>query len=171
MVSKSIGGTNEENRITIQRGDEIDITWLLGQVSSLMNHCVGRDLSRSPLSSEGLWFLTIVYLLGEDATPGEVAKWMVRKHNSVYDMLKRLEEKGYVERHQFKRGTKGQMRIALTEDGKHIHDTVPWPNAIPRALSCFSAKEKKQLRRLLLKWRKQAAAEARVYEEPPYPSP
>lgn len=169
MISKNTRRNAEVMGSPVDRKFEMDIVWILGQVYSLMNSCVNRDLTQSPLTPEGLWFLTIIQMLGDDATPVEVAKWMVRKQNSVSDMLKRLEEKGYINRLRIKSGSKNQIRILLTEEGRHVHNKVPWPSSIQRTLSCLSAGEKQQFRQLLCKLRKQAALEARNFEEPPYP--
>lgn len=151
---------------------DLETAMLLGQIELLILHCRETELDHGPITPEGLWFLAIVQMLGKDATPGEVAKWMARKHNSTCGMMDRLEKKGLVEKQPFKKhGSKPQVRIKLTESGRQLYEAKRGTAVLPKIFSCLSEAEKRQFREALFRIRKQAVAEAKVYEEPPFPSP
>lgn len=165
VVSESTG---DNIRAIEARALDSKIGWVLGQVYALSVHCAVRNLGCDPITPEGRWFLSIVGILGEDATPSEVAKVMVRKINSVSGMLERMEEKGYIRKRRVRSGGKFKVRIVLTEAGGRVARWEDKTVRYPDILGSLSAEEKQELWRLLLKVRKQAAAESRV-DEPVYP--
>ena len=152
---------------------DLQMTVLMGQVHMLVFYSMERKLRQSPISAQGLWFLDTVLMLGDHATPGEVAKLMVRRHNTATTMLDRLVKKGFLKREKVKgQGIRPQVRISLTEIGRQVYEDTKRMSSvavIPAILSCFSPEEKQEFRRLLFKLRKKAVEEARVYEEPQFP--
>ena len=57
---------------------DFDLVWLLGQVYAFVYQCMQQELEHTPVSTDGLWFLATIMILGDDATPSRLAQWMVR---------------------------------------------------------------------------------------------
>lgn len=154
-----------------ERSVDIDLIWLVSQATAILRQIMQQELKDSPVSVDGLWFLAIIMMLGDSATPSQLAQWMVRKPNTISAMTTRLEEKGYVEK-QRTTGTNNRvrLRIVLTEKGKQVLRAIMGTTLTPAALSGFTLEEKQQLRSLLFKARGAAALRVKDYEEPPFPS-
>lgn len=171
MFSDTSPQNDEKVKKSESGGIDLELSMLMGQIHTISRHCLEKELDHGPITAEGLWFLAIVQMLRENATPGNVAKWMARKHNSTCAMLDRLEKKGFVEKKPIrKHGTRPQVGITVTEKGMQIYETRKRVNIVFDIFSCLSTEEKKELRRFLLKIRERAVEKARVYEEPPFPS-
>ena len=77
-----------------ERAVDIDLIWLVSQATAILRQIMQQELKDSPVSVDGLWFLAIIMMLGDSATPSQLAQWMVRKPNTISAMTTRLEEKG-----------------------------------------------------------------------------
>ncbi len=151
---------------------DADLILLFSQIHAFFSQGLQQKLSHSPISADGLWFLSTIMMLGGEATQSQLVKWMVRKQNSVSGMTKRLEEKGFVTKKRV-RGANNRVciKIVLTKRGKQFLKGR-WGTSLVKAIfSHFTFDEKQQLRYLLLRAREAAAQEVSGYEEPPFPSP
>jgi DNA-binding MarR family transcriptional regulator len=150
---------------------DIDLIWLVSQVTAILRQIMQQELKNSPISVDGLWFLAIIMMLGDSATPSQLAQWMVRKPNTISAMTTRLQEKGFVEKQRTK-GTNNRacLRIVLTEKGKQALKMIMGTTLIPGVYSEFTLQEKRQFRSLLFKARGAASRRIKDYMEPPFPS-
>jgi len=154
-----------------ERSVEFDLIWLLGQVHAFFGQGMQRELEHSPISVDGLWFLAILDMLDNNATPRQLAQWMVRKQNTISSMTKRLEEKGFVKKRRVTgSNNRVYLRIMLTQKGKRFLESRRGAALVSEALSSFSSEEKRQFRSLLFKARESVARKVKDYEEPPFPS-
>lgn len=150
---------------------DFDLIWLLSQVHALLSQGMQQALEHSPISSDGLWFLATVMMLEDEATPGQLAQWMVRKPNSISSMTQRLEEKGFVEKRTVVGpNNRNYLRIVLTDNGQKFLQKQWGTPLVSTAFSGLGKDDKQHLRRLLLKVRAAATQKAAGYTEPPFPS-
>ena len=154
-----------------ERSVDIDLIWLVSQVTAILRQSMQQELKDRPVSVDGLWFLAIIMTLGDSATPSQLAQWMVRKPNTISAMTTRLEEKGFVEKQRTTGlNNRACLRIVLTEKGKQVLRTMMGTTLTPAAFSGFTLQEKRRFRSLLFKARGAAARRVKNYEEPPFPS-
>jgi DNA-binding MarR family transcriptional regulator len=151
---------------------DADLVLLFAQIYSFLSQSMQQLLGASPISSDGLWFLSTVMMLGDNATPEQLALWMVRKPNTISGMTTRLEKKGFVEKKKMSReNNRVYLRIVLTEKGKEFLRKRLGTPLVPAAFSGFTLEEKQELRKTLFTTRKSIAQITHGYEEPPFPSP
>lgn len=103
-----------------------------------------NDLARYGFSMKLASVLYAIKLLGDHATPAEIARWRYRSPNSISNFLIRMERDGLVERHKdlYK---KNQVRVVLTEKGELNYQQSTQRESIERIFSCLSEKEMKRL--------------------------
>ncbi len=163
---ESAAGTEDD-----EASVEFDLAWLLGQVLALISQGMEQQLKDSPISSEGLGFLSTVMMLGDDATPGQLARWMVRKPNTISSMTTRLEEKGFVEKKKMTgANNRPYIKIVVTEKGRRFLGAQWGAGLLSAAFAGFTPEEKRHLRRLLIAAREGAGRGVSDYQEPPFPS-
>jgi len=152
---------------------DLDLVWLLHQVHTYLFQGVQQQLDHTPISADGLAFLGAVHLLGDNATLGEIARWMINKPNSVSRLTNRVAEKGFVEKKKVRRpNNRVYFKIVLTEEGKHFVSEGKWgADILSAAFAGLTLEEKQQLRRIFFTIRESVAQKVKGYEEPPFPSP
>jgi DNA-binding MarR family transcriptional regulator len=150
---------------------DADLVYLFAQIYAFISQSMQQLLEDTPISSDGLWFLSTVMMLGDNATPDQLALWMVRKPNTISGMTTRLAKKGFVEKKKM-RGANNRvyLRIVLTEKGKEFLGKRLGTPRVPAAFSGFTLEQKKELRKTLFTTRKSIAQITNGYEEPPFPA-
>ena len=163
---ESVDGAQEEEREV-----DIDLIWLVSQVTAILRRIMQHELKDSPVSVDGLWVLAIIMMLGNSATPSQLSQWMVRRPNTISAMTTRLEEKGYIEKQRTTGpNNRACLNIVLTEKGKQVIEVILGTTRIPEAFSGLTLQEKQQFRSLLFNARGSAARREKDYIEPPFPS-
>lgn len=165
-----------ENSLKTQSDDQaatLDLMWLLAQVHSLLGQGYQQQVSEFPISFDGILFLSIAKLLGENATQSEISRWMVRRQNTVSSMIQRLEKKGFIKKKKVtKPNNRAAYTVVMTKKGEQLHnELVQKSDILFEVMSALTLEEKRQCRRYLFKIRAAAAKRIKNYEEPPYPSP
>lgn len=91
---------------------------------------------------------TLVLFLVQDArerpTPAELSRWMLRKHNSVSSLLRRMEARGFIQKSRdLARGN--VWRVNLTAKGKSACQGAKKISALHTVMSSLSTGEKEIL--------------------------
>ena len=132
---------------------ELDLWLLISRVRKELLMASDRELKRSGLTSVQMGILHALYKANESGVSpnlSDLARWVIRQHNTVSVMLTSMEKRGLV---QIERGApKKGMRITITEKGAHLYlEVMAKRKAVPSILGSLTPKEQQRLRVLLLK--------------------
>jgi DNA-binding MarR family transcriptional regulator len=112
--------------------------------------------------------LFIIELIGHDATPAKVSRWLFREPHSISEIVDRMEKQGLVRKVK-DLDRKNQVRIELTENGQEFYKTSLVPDCIPKIASVLSEEERKLFISSLVKLREAAIKHAGMKYEIPLP--
>jgi DNA-binding MarR family transcriptional regulator len=122
---------------------EYNVWRVFRRTNDIMVRIREKDLSRYGLSLRLSSVLYFVNLLGDRATPAEVARRRYRSPNSISNFLIRIERDGLVERHK-DLDKKNQVRAILTEKGEQAYRQSTRRESIRRIFRRLSPGEMKQ---------------------------
>jgi MarR family multiple antibiotic resistance transcriptional regulator len=127
-----------------------------------------RELAPYDMSEIRAALLFIIELIGHDATPAKVSRWLFREPHSISEIVDRMEKQGLVRKVK-DLDRKNQVRIELTEKGQECYKTSFIPDSIPRIFSVLSEEERKSFISSLVKLREAAIKYAGMKYEVPLP--
>lgn len=110
----------------------------------------GVELASHGISAVETQVLLLVHDAPEKPTPAELCRWVLRQHNTVSALLRRMEKKGLLVRSR-DREKRNQWRISLTEQGEREWQWATQINAIRFVMSDFSPSNKEALETFLTK--------------------
>ncbi|MCK4721744.1 MAG: MarR family transcriptional regulator [Dehalococcoidia bacterium] len=136
--------------------DEDYSLWvLLHQVRDVMFAAREEELrpyASSPMQAAALF---IIQAIGSESTPAEIARWMLRRPNTISGLLDRMEQAGLIRRtRDLER--KNMIRVTITEKGLQSYNDSMRLESIHRIMSCLSKEECQQLRSYLERLRSEA---------------
>lgn len=143
------------------------LVWvLINQTETLMLKARQKELRRIGISPSQVGILIVAWLLGKEATPAELSRWLLREAQSISEILVKMEKDNLIKRvKDLKR--KNMIRIVLTEKGLEVLKKARRKRAIKNIMSCLSEEEREQLIGLLSKVRKKALRNLSMrYREP-----
>ncbi len=125
--------------------------WALLQRTADIAHR-GRDaeLRRFDITSCQASALHIIKMLGDRATPANIAKVEMREPHTVSSILQTLEEMGLIEKRR-DLARRNQVRAMLTQKGLEKWETCRQRAAVQQLMSCLTDDEVAQLVTLLEK--------------------
>ena len=112
--------------------------------------------------------LVFSQLLGNRATPAELARWLTREPHNLSQLIARMEKKGLLTKVKDLRN-KNQVRVELTGKGRQAYKYVAKRLTPNRMISFLSADEQGQLSSCLEKLRSRASEELRIEIRLPWP--
>jgi DNA-binding MarR family transcriptional regulator len=151
--------------------DEIIEMWvLLTQAGEATCKARQQELNQYGISSIQANLLHTIKYLGEEATPVNLSKKLIREHNSITTILQRMEAKGLIKRKKNKK-TEGRSRIkiVLTEKGEKITEMSTKRESIYDIFSCISEEERPKLMAYLRTIRSHALNVARMTDDLLFP--
>ncbi|NLE08451.1 MAG: MarR family transcriptional regulator [Dehalococcoidales bacterium] len=127
-----------------------------------------RELQSYGISERHSQLLFIIKLIGRDATPAGIARWLFREPHSISEILNRMEKQGLIRKvKDLKR--KNQVRIEITEKGEDQYRRSFIPRNIPDTFSKLSEGEQRQFIAILMKLRETAIEDISARLEVPLP--
>lgn len=125
------------------------LTMLIGQVNSGLYRAREnelRPLGIPMMHSAVLWALKV---MDRPATPAEISRMLLRRHQTILQLLSRMEKQGYVAVHRGPRKG-GPVEVVVSEKGREAVD-LAWEReqVVAQILSSLSPAERKTLRALL----------------------
>jgi len=143
--------------------------WVLfGQTRDAISKARERELQSQHISERHAQLLFIIKLIGRDATPAKIAKWLLREPHSISEILDRMEKQGLLKKVK-DLDRKNQVRIEITKKGNDQYQRSFIPRNIPDTLSVLSDDERKQFISSLMKLRKAAIKRVGIKYEVPLP--
>ncbi len=150
-------GSGDRGGAGLGREEARALTMLLGQANSGLYRAREnelRPLGLPMMHSAVLWALKVI---DRPATPAEISRMLLRRHQTVLQLLSRMEKQGYVALHRGPRKG-GPVQVVMTEEGREAVD-LAWEReqVVAQILSALSPEERNALKVLLEKVRDQAA--------------
>lgn len=149
--------------------DELYNLWtMLEQVHSGITLARDRELEQHGLSTIKASALFIVQSIGNEATPAEISRWILRRPHSVSGLLDRMEKDGLIKKAK-NLHKKNLVRVTITPKGKKGLEISAKRKTINQILNALSEDERKQLYIYLDKLRNKALKVAGIAHKPPFP--
>jgi DNA-binding MarR family transcriptional regulator len=149
--------------------DELYNLWtMLEQVHSGITLARDRELEQHGLSTIKASALFIVQSIGNEATPAEISRWILRRPHSVSGLLDRMEKDGLIKKAK-NLHKKNLVRVTITPKGKKGLEISAKRKTINQILNALSEDERKQLYIYLDKLRNKALKVAGITHKPPFP--
>jgi DNA-binding MarR family transcriptional regulator len=143
--------------------------WIwLSQASFAISKSRQKELNKYGLTEVQTIVLLILKSLNHKPTPGEIAYWLFREHNSVSEILNRMEKKGLLIKHKDP-SKKNMVRISMTEKGEQAYLLSTKRESILNVFSGLSSNDCKQLLGYIKKLRNRAVKQAGFKNKPIYP--
>lgn len=128
------------------------------------------ELSQYDLTPEQAAVCLFTHLIGNDATPGELSRWVVREPHTVSGILDRMGKKGLVRKVKDTE-RKNRIRVVLTEKGQWVLEQAVKRESTHLIFSCLTDEEHEQLRSILTKLRDKTLEKFGMFKKPPFPPP
>ena len=142
--------------------------WLILQARRAMHKARSRELLKYGVTPEETAVLFVVITIGDEATPAEISRWILREPHSTSGLLERMRKKGLIDKTK-DLDRKNLVRVVLTEKGRKTLQESAGRESIYNILSKLSLKERRQLTSVLIKLRKATIEEVGAFEVPPFP--
>jgi DNA-binding MarR family transcriptional regulator len=147
--------------------DEIHDTWNTFAVTyRLIAKLWNRDLMAYHVTREQALNLAIIKHLGENATPYRISRFQVQEHNTVSDMIERLEKQGLVTKVRESQG-KSRVKVRLTKLGEKVYNLSLRRHSLYKIMSALSSSQMKELRQITSKLMDEIMKEFEVEKEWP----
>jgi len=127
-----------------------------------------RELNTGGISSIQAGALFAIRVLGNEATPAELSRWLLREPHSVSGLISRMEAEGLIKKVK-DLPRKNMVRVELTEKGQQAYEHSTKRASINRIMSSLSEKKKQQLSSYLETLRGKAHKELGNEFKPPWP--
>lgn len=150
------------------RDEEFRLWVLLRQVAHTTLVARDRELNQYGITTIQAAVLHTIQLIGNRATPAEIARRILRERHSVSGLLIRMEKDGLVRKVK-DLDRKNLIRVAITEKGQQVYDRSTKRKSIHKIMSSLSEEERQQLRSCLEKLGNKALRELLVNRKPPFP--
>jgi MarR family transcriptional regulator, organic hydroperoxide resistance regulator len=138
--------------------EDQDLWMLLTHARYAIYRSREKELFRLGISPEQAGILFVVQALGNNPTPSDISRFIIRQPHTVSSLIERMTAKGLVKKtHDPER--KNLVRVSLTEKGQRIYDLSTGRRSIHRILSVLSGDERARLRELLVKMQARARLE------------
>lgn len=149
--------------------DQLFELWIwLSQASFAISKARQKELNQYGLTEVQTIVLLILKSLNHQPTPGEIAYWLFREHNSVSEIINRMVKKGLLIKHKDPL-KKNMVRIALTEKGEQAYLLSTKRQSIINVFSELSYSDYKQLLGYIKEIRNRAVEQAGLENKPIYP--
>lgn len=149
--------------------DELYNLWtMLEQVHSGITLARDRELEQHGLSTIKASALFIIKSIGNEATPAEISRWILRRPHSVSGLLDRMEADGLIKKTKDLH-KKNLVRVTITAKGQKALDISAKRKTINQVLTVLSEDERKELYAYLEKLRNKSLKVSGITHKPPFP--
>jgi DNA-binding MarR family transcriptional regulator len=150
-------------KVRINTGDKFFNAWaLLRRTADIIARARHKELTRYGITIRQASALHLIQMLGEQATPAEIARAELRQPHTVSAILQTMEEQGLIQRQKdLKR--RNQVRAVLTDRGRQAYEDSKKRESIRRIMSCLDDEDLAGLQRVLDKISEAAKQELKKY--------
>jgi DNA-binding MarR family transcriptional regulator len=140
---------------------------MLEQAHSAVFAAREKELTQYGTSPMKAAVLFIVQSIGKEATPAEIARWILRKSHTVCGLLDRMEKDGLITRAK-DLPKKNLVRVTITAKGKKVLRQSMKRESIRRSFAVVPEKDRVKLYDQLTKLRDKGV-KLSGFPKPPYP--
>jgi MarR family multiple antibiotic resistance transcriptional regulator len=134
----------------VSNDDDYELWRLLNITREVINSARDKELDEHGITSRQVAVLYAIHIIGENATPAEISRFLRREPNTISVILNRMADKGLIK--QSKDLPKRNMiRINITPKGKEAFQLACNRRSIHRIFANLSHEENKQMETLLNK--------------------
>ena len=148
---------------------DFNLWWLLVQTRDAILKARRKELRQYNVSGRNAATLFIIQSLGDNATPAEISRWLLREPHSISEILNRMEKQGLVRKIR-DLARKNMVRVVLTEKGLEAYFQSTKLESVRKIMSSLFEEERQQLRSSLLTLRNKALKELGTEYQIPFPS-
>jgi DNA-binding MarR family transcriptional regulator len=153
-------GKRASTKVSAANKEARSLFTLIGQVGDGLYRAREHELRPLGIPMMHSAVLFVLKVEGGPVSPAEISRRLIRRHQSILQLLSRMEKQGYVTVH---RGTRkgGPVKVVMTDKGKEAVD-LAWKQeqAVADILSALSKQERGTLRVYLERLRDRANAVA-----------
>ncbi len=150
-------------------GDQDYNLWvLMRQTRDGMMKAREKELGKYGISSIQAALLFTIQAIGDDATPAEISRRLVREPHSVSGLLSRMEKQGLVRRVK-DLPKRNMVRVVMTDKGKKTYEQSTKRTMMHEVFANLTEREKKDLWDILEKLRSRSLKLAGIGHELPFP--
>ena len=125
-----------------------DLWVLLAMTRDAIYRATKEELSKYGVTPIRSAVMLHIDSLGSKATPPEIGRYLLRKRNSISDLLSRMEQAELVKRSQAS-PTKKSKRYELTAKGRELYHKTIQLKTVEHVFSSLSPEQRQQLQSLL----------------------
>ena len=140
---------------------------LLEQVRTGIVVARDKELADFGISTIMGGVLAIVNAIGNEATPAQISRWIMRRAHSVSGLVERMAQKGLIRKSKDLH-KKNLVRVTITDKGQKAFKQSLKRKSIHQIMSALSEKEKDDLFVLLDKLRSKSVKVAKISFKPPF---
>jgi DNA-binding MarR family transcriptional regulator len=141
---------------------------LLEQVRTGIVVARDKELAEFGISTIMGGVLAIVNAIGNEATPAQISRWIMRRAHSVSGLVERMAQKGLIRKSKDLH-KKNLVRVTITDKGQKAFKQSLKRKSIHQIMSALTEKEKDELFELLDKLRSKSVKVAKISFKPPFP--
>ena len=134
---------------------DYNLATLIRQTRDAIIKARERELKRTGISSIQAALLFTLKEIGDEATPAEISRRLLREPHSVSTLLNRMEKRGLIKKIK-DLPRKNMVRVSITEKGQAVYRRTTERAGMHEIMSVLSEKDKRELRLLLEKLRNKA---------------
>lgn len=157
-------------KYTFETDELWDLWTILEQAHSGITLARDRELEKHGISTIKAAALFIIDSIGNEATPAEISRWILRRPHSVSGLLDRMEKDGLIKKTK-NLSKKNLVRVTITPKGRKAYETSLKRKTINQVLNSITAQERKTLFTILEKLRNKSLKVAGIVHKPPFPAP
>jgi DNA-binding MarR family transcriptional regulator len=152
VKNKTHTGSDQQQQATVSLSEEYEFFLLMMQVVEGMIKARENELKPFGVTPIQMGLMYVVKTTENPLTASEIARQLLRRPASVYQLLDRMEDQGLV---KCIRNTEGkrEVRVALTKKGEEAYYKQGSRQVIPKILGQLNLEEQEQLRAILHKLR------------------
>lgn len=135
--------------ISLKDDHRIALFIMLDRTRDIVVHAVELELKQYDINSSQAKLLSILFQENREMTLHELSQWVIRKLNSVSNLVNKLENRGLVKK--LKRSGKEKTLVTLTEKGRKFFNEEVTEHSIHLIFDSLSPEEREQLSALLEK--------------------
>jgi DNA-binding MarR family transcriptional regulator len=152
----------------VKAADQDYNLWImLEQAHSAVVAAREKELSEHGVSMMKAEVLSIVDSIGDEATPAEISRWILRRSHSVSGLLDRMERDGLIKRAKDLH-RKNLVRVTITEKGYKALNKSRDRKSIHRSMAAIPEGDRQKFYDQLEKIRDKALRQAGI-SKPPFP--
>jgi len=166
IATTSKNGVNMNSLLSTDK--DYNLWVLLRQTRDAMSKARESELEKYGISSIQAAVLFTIQAIGQDATPAEISRRLMREPHSVSGLLNRMQKQGLIKRVK-DLPKRNMVRVVMTEKGEEAYRQSTRRLSMHDTISVLTDEERNQLWNHLEKLRDRAMKLAGIGYELPFP--